>query len=61
MNVHGTAEEVFTAHDRQAGTAPRMSFTEEPSRVWEIDAPAPLEIPEPCHEPAVPELEPASR
>jgi len=38
-----------------------MSFTEEPSRVWEVGEPAPLEVPEPCHEPAVPELEPAGR
>ena len=47
----------------EADTVPRMSFTEEPSHVWEVGAPAPLEIPEPCHEhePAVPELEPASR
>jgi hypothetical protein len=45
----------------QADAVPRMSFTEEPSHVWEVGAPAPLEIPEPCHEPAVPELEPAGR
>jgi hypothetical protein len=45
----------------RAGTVPRISFTEEPSHVWEVGAPAPLEIPEPCHEPAVPELEPAGR
>ena len=36
----------------------RLALTEEPSRVWEVGAPAPLELPEPCHEPAVPELEP---
>ena len=45
----------------EADTVPRMSFTEEPSHVWEVGAPAPLEIPEPGHEPAVPELEPAGR
>jgi hypothetical protein len=46
-------------HDED--TAPTMSLTEEPSHIWEVGAPAPLEMPEPCHEPAVPELEPASR
>lgn len=39
--------------------ASRMALTEEPSRVWEVGAPVPFEIPEPGHEPAVPELEPA--
>jgi len=38
-----------------------MSFTEEPTRVWEVGEPLPLEIPEHCHEPDVPELEPAHR
>jgi hypothetical protein len=47
--------------ESRADAVPRMSFTEEPSHVWEVGAPAPLEVPEPCHEPAVPELEPASR
>lgn len=44
---------------RQMYTVPRMGLTEEPSRVWEVGEPVPLEIPEPCHEPAVPEHEPA--
>jgi hypothetical protein len=38
-----------------------MGFTEEPSRVWEIGDPVPFEIPEPSHEPDVPELEPTHR
>ena len=37
----------------------RSSFTEEPTRVWEIGEPEPFATPEPSHEPAVPELEPA--
>ena len=40
-------------------SVPRMGLTEEPTHVWEVGEPAPLEIPVPCHEPAVPELEPA--
>lgn len=40
-------------------TSPMMGLTEEPTRVWEVGEPVPLEITEPCHEPAVPELEPA--
>jgi hypothetical protein len=43
----------------QVSAAPRLSFTEEPSRVWEVGEPVPFEIPEPRHEPALPELEPA--
>jgi hypothetical protein len=39
----------------------RLSFTEQPTRVWEIGEPLPFEIPEPCHEPDVPEPEPAHR
>lgn len=39
----------------------QLSFTEEPTRVWEIGEPEPVEIPEPSHEPDVPELEPADR
>jgi hypothetical protein len=34
-----------------------MSFTEEPTRVWEVGEPVPFEIPESGHEPTVPELE----
>jgi hypothetical protein len=37
----------------------RLSFTEEPTRVWEIGEPQPFAIPEPSHEPDVPELQPA--
>ncbi len=39
----------------------RMSFTEEPTRVWEVGEPLPLDIPEPRHEPDVPGFEPALR
>lgn len=39
----------------------RLSFTEEPTRVWEIGEPQPFELPQPSHEPDVPELEPAQR
>ena len=41
----------------QTHIASRMSFTEEPTHIWEVGEPAPFEITEPCHEPAVPELE----
>lgn len=40
-------------------TVPSMGLTEEPTHIWEVGEPAPLEIPVPRHEPAVPELEPA--
>lgn len=43
----------------QMNDATRMTLTEEPTRVWEVGEPLPFEIPEPCHEPDVPELEPA--
>jgi hypothetical protein len=43
----------------QVSTVPRLSFTEEPTRVWEVGEPVPFEIPEPRHEPALPQLEPA--
>jgi hypothetical protein len=42
----------------QVCTTPRMGFTEEPTRAWEVGEPVPLEIPEPGHERAVPELDP---
>ena len=43
----------------QRSRSTRLSFTEEPTRVWEIGKPEPFEIREPSHEPDVPELEPA--
>jgi hypothetical protein len=43
----------------QVHRVPRMSLTQEPTHVWEVGQPAPFEITEPCHEPALPELEPA--
>jgi hypothetical protein len=43
----------------QVDTVPRMGFTQEPTRVWEVGEPVPFEVPEPCHEPALPELEAA--
>jgi hypothetical protein len=41
----------------EVSALPRLSFTEGPTRVWEVGGPVPFEIPEPHHEPALPELE----
>jgi len=59
--VRGVAAYCRTGRRRGSQTyiASRMSFTEEPTHIWEVGEPAPFEITQPCHEPAVPELEPA--
>ncbi len=35
-----------------------MRFTDEPTHLWEIPEPSPVEIPVPSHDPAVPESHP---
>ena len=37
-----------------------MRFTDEPTHLWDIPEPSPVEIPAPCHDPALPEPQPVS-
>jgi hypothetical protein len=37
-----------------------MRFTDEPTHLWEIPEPSPVEFPVPSHDPAVPEPQPVA-
>ncbi len=39
---------------------PTMRFTDEPTHLWEIPEPSPVEIPVPSYDPALPEPQPVA-